>query len=115
MPRRHSSSRRDNLEIRVFGHAARAKTLARGGEFEEAERVARKTVALTDGADAYITRTRALLALAEVLELTDRAHEAATWVREALQVFETKGDVISARRTRERLARLEAARARGRP
>ena len=98
----------DDLEDRVLGRAARAKALARRGEIKEAEGLAREIVALTDHTDGYPVRTRAILALAEVLELAGQPTQAIPWVREALSVSEAKGDVISARRTRERLARLES-------
>jgi tetratricopeptide (TPR) repeat protein len=97
----------DDLENRVFSRAARAQTLARQGELEEAERLAHEAVVLTEGTDGYAVRTAAILALAEVLELAGRAGEAVPLAREALRLCEAKGDVISARRTRERLARLE--------
>jgi tetratricopeptide (TPR) repeat protein len=97
-----------DLEQQTYGGVVRSKTLARRGELEEAERVARETVVLTDATDGYRLRTRALLALAEVLELAGRTSEAAQRTREALRRFETKGDVISGQRTRERLTRLEA-------
>ena len=99
----------DDLEDRVLGRAARAKTLARRGDFAAANRLAREIVSLTDGTDGYSIRTRAILALAEVLELAERPGEATPWVREALRLSEAKGDVISSLRTRERLARLEQA------
>jgi tetratricopeptide (TPR) repeat protein len=99
----------EDLESGVLSRAAHAKTLARSGELEEAERLARETVALTEGTDGYAVRTRALVALAEVLELAGRPGEALPPARELLRLCDAKGDVISARRTRERLARLEHA------
>jgi hypothetical protein len=81
--------------------------LARQGELEEGERLAHEAVVLTEGTDGYAVRTAAVLALAEVLELAGRAGEAVPLAREALRLCEAKGDVISTRRTRERLARLE--------
>jgi tetratricopeptide (TPR) repeat protein len=97
----------DDLENRAFSRAARAQTLARQGELEEGERLAHEAVVLTEDTDGYAVRTAAILALAEVLELAGRAGEAVPLAREALRLSEVKGDVISARRTRERLARLE--------
>jgi class 3 adenylate cyclase len=98
-----------DLEHQAHGGAVRSKTFARRGDLQEAERIARATASLTDGCDSVHLRARSILALAEVLELAGRAAEAAPWAREALRLYEAKGDVISARWTRERLARLEAA------
>ena len=99
-----------DLEHQAHGGAVRSKTLAAAATLQEAERIARAVALLTDGCDSVHIRARSILALAEVLELAGRAGEAAPWAREALRLYEAKGDVISARRTRERLARLEVAR-----
>jgi class 3 adenylate cyclase len=99
-----------DLEHQAHGGAVRSKTLARRGDLQEAERIARATASLTDGCDSVHLRTRSILALAEVLELAGRAAEAAPLAREAVRLYEAKGDVISARRTRKRLVRLVVAR-----
>jgi class 3 adenylate cyclase len=97
------------LEDQVVGHAVRAKSLARRGELRDGDRIARETASLTADTDGFSIRARSVLAVAEVLELAGRPAEASSWAREALHVYEAKGDVISVRRTRERLARLEGA------
>jgi class 3 adenylate cyclase/tetratricopeptide (TPR) repeat protein len=80
--------------------------LAQRGETAEAERLARAGVALADGSDWLLLQAGARGDLAEVLAATGRTDEAAAALREAIERYERKEDVASARRARERLARL---------
>jgi hypothetical protein len=57
-------------------------------------------------ADFIDDRGTMLVDLAEVHELGQRPDEAAAALEEALRMFEGKGNLVSAGRTRERLARL---------
>ncbi len=86
-----------------------AKVLARRGEHGEAERLARQAVATCDQTDALNTQGGAYADLAEVLVLAGKPNEAAAALEQALERYERKGNVVSARRVRERLAALHEA------
>jgi tetratricopeptide (TPR) repeat protein len=77
-----------------------ARILASRGEAEAAERLARETLELVSRTDALNRHADSLLALAEVLRLSARREEAADLVEQALQVYELKGNVVAAKKTR---------------
>ena len=78
----------------------RAKLLARGGEVERAEGLAREAVALADETDFTVLRADACMDLAEVLRTAGRETEFAPVVAQALELYEQKGNVVAASRTR---------------
>jgi tetratricopeptide (TPR) repeat protein len=84
----------------------RAKVLARGGEHAEAERIAREAVAIGQTTDDLDGQGDARADLATVLELAGRREESAAELERALELYERKGNSISAERTRTRLGRL---------
>jgi class 3 adenylate cyclase/tetratricopeptide (TPR) repeat protein len=83
---------------------ARAKVLAAQGAGEQAERLAREAVDLAAETDHLEERGDALMTLAEVLRRAGRAAEAVPPLRDALRLFEQKGNTVLARRAREALA-----------
>jgi class 3 adenylate cyclase/tetratricopeptide (TPR) repeat protein len=85
----------------------RAIVLARRGAYEEAERLARDAVALSDETHGLLFQGDALADLAEVLELAGRSEEATAALRDAVARYERKGALAPARMARERLAALE--------
>ena len=87
------------------GRAGRSSS-ARRGELDEAEAVAREAVALAAEAEFVDLRGDSLLALAEVLRLAGRKGEAAEAMRQALALWEAKGNVVYAGATRALLAEL---------
>jgi class 3 adenylate cyclase len=74
----------------------RAKVLARRGEFEEAERLAREAMSRAASTDYLDLRARAAADLAEVLRLAGRLEESAAAVQEAIRLHEEKGNVAAA-------------------
>jgi tetratricopeptide (TPR) repeat protein len=86
--------------------ALRARVLARRGEFEEAERLAREAMNIVDATDWHMQRGEAALALGEVVELAGRADEARVAYERAVESFERKGMVPDAEAARRRLAAL---------
>jgi tetratricopeptide (TPR) repeat protein len=83
---------------------ARAKVLARRGEFDAAERLAREALAIseqTQHLDAHSQMT-----LGEVLERSGRADEAVEWYRRAHEGFAKKGIVPLAEETQRSLDSL---------
>jgi DNA-binding SARP family transcriptional activator len=93
-------------EIVVMRPAVRALALARLGQLEEAETLAREAVSYADGTEFLGFHADALVVLAEVLRLTGRSAEAVTALEEALGLHERKGNVVSAAKARALLAEL---------
>ena len=80
--------------------------LARRGELEEGERLAREAVALAAETDMLNMHADALVDLAEVLALAGGRTPAE--LEQALALYERKGNLVMAERTRSRLAELAA-------
>jgi tetratricopeptide (TPR) repeat protein len=85
----------------------RALVLARRGEVEAAQRLAREAVSLTAESDSFAEHGHALTALADVLELAGRREEATALLHEALHRYERKEARAPAQRVRERLAAIQ--------
>ena len=77
-----------------------ARLLARRGQLEEAEKLAREGVALAADSEFLVLHADVLLDLAEVLALAGRMEDAAATAAEAVSLYERKGNVASARRAR---------------
>jgi tetratricopeptide (TPR) repeat protein len=99
----------DDAQIEMLWRQVRAKVLARRGEHEEAERLAREAVAVGEDTDWLDGQGDAHADLAEVLALADRPQEAAGALEQALARYERKGNVVMAKRARARLAELQEA------
>jgi tetratricopeptide (TPR) repeat protein len=83
---------------------ARAKVLARRGEHDEAERLAREALAVSERQehlDAW-----AFMTLGDVLEHAGRTDEAVQWYERAQEAFEQKGIVALSEQVRSRLDSL---------
>jgi class 3 adenylate cyclase/tetratricopeptide (TPR) repeat protein len=93
------------LEV-ASARGSRARSRARLGRPEEAERLAREAVTLVEQTDFPIDRAEARMSLAEVLRLGGRFEEAADLVDEALRLYEQKGNLVSAERARALLTEL---------
>jgi hypothetical protein len=94
----------DDVLARVAWGAARAKALARAERLEEAETLARETVAIADDTDALNMRGDATLALAVVLRRAGRGSEAAGVAGDALVLYRAKGNLAAAAQAERRLA-----------
>ena len=97
-----------DLSTEVMARSVEAMVLARRDRFEEAERIARVAVADMDASDFPSERGDVRMALAEVLQLAGRAEEAAGVMREAIGLYESKGNVLQARTARARLAEVDS-------
>jgi tetratricopeptide (TPR) repeat protein len=90
----------DDLASQVLWRATRGRLLNREGRLAEADALARRAVAIAAETEALNLHAGALMDLAWVLRLNGRASEAASAARDALTLYERKGNVVSAARVR---------------
>jgi tetratricopeptide (TPR) repeat protein len=93
----------DDTEAQMGLLRVRANLLALEGELEEAERLACEGLELASQTDYLNDHAKALADLADVLELAGRREEAAAALEQALELYERKGNLVMAERTRARL------------
>jgi DNA-binding SARP family transcriptional activator/tetratricopeptide (TPR) repeat protein len=96
----------DDLSTQMLWRAARARCAAVAGELDEAERLAREGVAVAERTDFILMHATTLRSLAEVLLARGDQRGAAGAIRSALELYERKGNVVAAERTREMLLSL---------
>jgi Flp pilus assembly protein TadD len=82
------------------------RVLARRGSIQEAERLAREAVRLVEQTDWLQGHADALMDLAEVLRLAGRTQNAAESLRQALQLYDHKGNLVLAAKARNGLREL---------
>jgi predicted ATPase/class 3 adenylate cyclase len=90
----------------MLWRTSRAKILARQGDLERAEALAREAVRLGEPTDLVNTRADALSDLAEVLALAGRREEALVALEEAAQLYERKGNLTALARARSHAEEL---------
>jgi tetratricopeptide (TPR) repeat protein len=98
----------DDIASQVRGRAVKAKLLAAKGDYEGADHLAREAVGLSEDTDDLFMRGQVLMALAEVLRLGGRDADAIPVLRQAVEVSERKGNVVTAQEARARLVGLHA-------
>jgi class 3 adenylate cyclase/tetratricopeptide (TPR) repeat protein len=96
----------DDLNAQVFWRAVRAKLLARRGHLEEAARLGREAVELSQSSQSPNDLAMALTALAEVLQAMGEPEEAAERLRQVAEVYAAKGNIVMERRTRQALSAM---------
>jgi predicted ATPase/class 3 adenylate cyclase len=96
-----------DLITQVCWRRVRARVLARRGEIQAAEALAREALAIAEATDFVNDRADALIDLSRVLEASNRSDEAVSAVSAALDLYELKGNVIAAASTRLRLGKLK--------
>jgi Flp pilus assembly protein TadD len=99
-------SAEDDLTHQVLWRSVRGKVLARRGESDGAESLAREAVALVLDGDEPDAQANALMDLAEVLTLAGKTSEAEPVLADAVRRFEEKGNIVSAGRARDIIATL---------
>jgi ATP/maltotriose-dependent transcriptional regulator MalT len=87
----------DDIETQARWRGAQAKVLARRGDFEAAERLAREAADLVEPTDFLELRADVLMDVAEVFRLASRGEDAASAARRARETYEAKGMVVPAR------------------
>jgi tetratricopeptide (TPR) repeat protein len=94
----------ESRQAHVTWCGVRARTAAERGDREEAERIAREGVAVAATTDELNTRAGSLVHLAWVLRRSGDGDRAAEAVREALELYELKGNIAAVRQVRTAFA-----------
>jgi class 3 adenylate cyclase/tetratricopeptide (TPR) repeat protein/energy-coupling factor transporter ATP-binding protein EcfA2 len=87
----------EDVDAQAAWRRVRAKAFARVGELDEGERLAREAMKIAERTDHLPLRAWVMADLAEVLRLAGRPDEAAAATREALRLFEAKGNLAAVR------------------
>jgi tetratricopeptide (TPR) repeat protein len=103
------SAPRDDLSAQYWRRRVRAKLLARRDSHDQAEMLVNEAATLVGGTDVLNDHAVVMLDVAEVLRLAGRAGEAARFVEKARDLFELKGNVVSAADARTLLDELAVA------
>jgi tetratricopeptide (TPR) repeat protein len=98
----------DDLVSQTTWRQVRAKLLAFSGDSAEGEQLAREAVSLVDQTDMVNLQAQTRVDLATVLTRAGRVDAAERELGRALQLYERKGNVVSAARARAALADLGA-------
>jgi class 3 adenylate cyclase/tetratricopeptide (TPR) repeat protein len=96
----------DDISSQVPQLATRAHVLAARGELERAEATAREAVRLSERSDEIGQRGDALVDLAAVLDRAGRVNDAAAALRDAIDLYQRKGNAVFAARAHTSLQRL---------
>ncbi len=99
----------DDVSSGFRWRGVRGKILARRGSFDEGVAFVREAVALIQRSDEVNSQAEALMDLTEVLRLAGRPAEAAETARDALALFEAKGNTVSAALARATVQELASA------
>jgi tetratricopeptide (TPR) repeat protein len=93
-----------DVDAQIGWRRVKAKILARRGHLAEGVRLATEAVDMARGTDYFDLRGMVCLDLAEVLRRAGEGEAATTVLQEAIEMFELKGNVVMAARTRASLA-----------
>jgi class 3 adenylate cyclase/tetratricopeptide (TPR) repeat protein len=96
----------DDMETHSGWRSAKARALADLGSFDEALRIAQEALDVLAATEAFDNRSRCASSLAYVLASARERTDAAAAYRQALEMLELKGNVVSAVRVRRTLAVL---------
>ncbi|OAI54153.1 hypothetical protein AYO48_01320 [Gaiella sp. SCGC AG-212-M14] len=96
-----------DVASQIEWRSVRAKLVARRGELEHAERLAREALRLAEQTDDLGSQATVLVDLAEVLRSAGRTGDTIALLDRAGELFEEKGNVVAARAAREILSRAQ--------
>jgi hypothetical protein len=99
----------DDVFTQVIWRGVRARLLSLDSALDEAEAIARDAVSRAATTDIANVNADALVDLSAVLSTAGHAHESSQILTKALRLYEQKGNVVSARRTRAELDALTTA------
>jgi tetratricopeptide (TPR) repeat protein len=99
----------DDLETMQQAWSVRAKLLARQGELERGKAAAEKALGIAESTDDLNGRGRMWMDKAEVLSLAAEPVVAASCLERGIELFEQKGNVVTARHARHHLNELAVA------
>ncbi len=85
----------DDFDSQALWRSTRAPILARAGDLNGAEELARAAVDLVRRSEAPMLLADALVELAEVLKVAGRLEEASATMDEAIALYAAKGNVVS--------------------
>jgi class 3 adenylate cyclase/tetratricopeptide (TPR) repeat protein len=102
------AARPNDVHAQIRWRAIRAKAIARKGDLETADELAREAVTFAAESDFLNDHAEALVDHAEVLRLGGRRVEASSAVESAVALYEEKGNVVSAAKARALLDELRA-------
>jgi tetratricopeptide (TPR) repeat protein len=94
------------LDAQVKWRSVRSVVLARRGQVDDAERLAREALERAEQTDQLDTHAEAHADLAEVLRMAGRRAEAANQFSRALALYERKGNLVAARQIRALMVSL---------
>jgi hypothetical protein len=94
----------DDVATQVMWRGVQAKILARRGRTEEADRLARAAVGIAEQTDWPTHHGDALIDPAQVLRLRGESVESEAIARQGIDLFERKGNLVSAAAARSLLA-----------
>ncbi len=89
-----------DVTAQISWHIVRATSLAGQGELESAEALARDALRAVERTDDLNRQGRVLVAVAEIVRSAGREAEAVSLLERALELFERKGNVVSAEKLR---------------
>jgi ATP/maltotriose-dependent transcriptional regulator MalT len=90
----------EDLTTQVVCRSVRAKICARHGEGAQAASLGEEAVRLAEPSDLLVIHADALLDLADVMATWGRLDEAEAAARRGLELYERKGNLVSAARAR---------------
>jgi predicted ATPase/class 3 adenylate cyclase len=96
----------DDLVAQIAWRTVQAKLLATAGHLENAEAVARHAVSLAEKTDLSNDHAAACVALGEVLHKQARTEQAQAVMRDALALYDAKGNIVAVEGMRALMARL---------
>lgn len=95
-----------DIYTQIVLRCVRAKVAAARGSLEEGERLCQEAVRLSEQTDFLQIRAEACMGLAEILHTAGRISQALAIFENARQLYEQKGDKVSAEHARQSIARL---------
>jgi predicted ATPase/class 3 adenylate cyclase len=96
----------DDLVAQIAWRTVQAKLLATAGHLENAETLARHAVSLAEKTDLSNDHAAACVALGEVLHKQARPEQAEAVMRDALALYDAKGNIVAVEGMRALMARL---------